>query len=257
MRKYLFHRPLLQLWSGCWWQTRERSSLFLLLGHQLNTTQVEVTWLAKQRFIGHWQPKQHATGAWRHALMGGQWWDQWPSNWDEPVHAYTLSHSINILPHKTLQTDSNYNGSRPCSGMPKQSTEAESFDEFAGSDFQSSGSRLIFMWNFKLPFPQRIYLHWLHLRMLWWEHWFVSQCSAAPLNSHNCTLLFCILVIANAFSSQITIIMCKLPFRQRIYIFALVATTPSQDMYLSLRRSGLGLVRSLFSSIPLWEGDME
>ena len=57
------------------------------------------------------------------------------------------------------------------------------------------------MCNFKLPSPQRIYLHWLHLKVLWWVHWFVSQCLAAPLNSHNCAVLFCSFIIVNAFSS--------------------------------------------------------
>ena len=66
MRKDLFLRPLVQLWPGCWWQTRERSSWFrlldhldhldqLLLDHQLITTQGggdQVTWEPDLRHKG-------------------------------------------------------------------------------------------------------------------------------------------------------------------------------------------------------------
>ena len=63
MRKDLFLRPLVQLWLGCWWPTRERSSWFrlldhldqLLLDHQLITTQGggdQVTWEPDLRHKG-------------------------------------------------------------------------------------------------------------------------------------------------------------------------------------------------------------
>ena len=137
--QHLFQCSLAQVWPGCWWKSRERSSLFLLLVHQLMITQckatlqVEASWLAKQRSIWDCSTRWPPTGN-RHALMGGGhqllMGSAPPSNSDHPVHAYTLCHWMNILvlTLNTLKTDSSFNGSRTCSVRPNQSTETKCFE---------------------------------------------------------------------------------------------------------------------------------